>query len=53
MRGGAWSFTVTTNFRAAYRNGNEPVNVNDNHGLRVARSASTQRASKGRQARIP
>jgi len=36
LRGGSWINNNPDNFRAAYRNGNDPDNRNNNIGFRIA-----------------
>ena len=36
LRGGSWNNNNTNNFRATYRNRNNPNNRNNNRGFRVA-----------------
>ena len=42
IRGGSWNYKAR-NCRAAYRNGNDPSNRNDNLGFRLARAQAVHR----------
>lgn len=47
IRGGSWNSNAR-NVRAAYRNGNEPGNRDNNLGFRLARAPGTPEASRTR-----
>ncbi len=47
IRGGSWNSNAQ-NVRAAYRNGNEPGNRDNNLGFRLVRAPGTLEASRTR-----
>lgn len=52
IRGGSWN-SHAQNVRAAYRNGNEPGNRNNNLGFRLVRAPGMLEASRTRSCTRP